>query len=83
MATVYIKTDRTEEFWDRERPRYPWAQWLDGRLWKLTKGEDFRVDPKVLRNQAHRQGITFNVNVRTHVDGDILWLQSSANPPAE
>lgn len=36
------KTLRTYKPKREPRPsKYPWAKWLDGRTWKLTKGEDF------------------------------------------
>lgn len=32
--------------------KYDWDSWLDGRTWKLTKGEDFHCDAKSFRSSA-------------------------------
>ncbi len=32
--------------------RYPWNQWLDGQIWKLTRGEDFMRSPSAVRAAA-------------------------------
>jgi hypothetical protein len=26
-------------------PKYPWPEWLDGRIWTLTRGRDYWGDP--------------------------------------
>lgn len=44
-----------------ERPSlYPWKDWLDGSVWELHQGEDFKVSADSLRTQArvvaHKRG---------------------------
>lgn len=36
-----------------ERPTlYPWNDWLNGEVWELAQGEDFKVTADSLRTQA-------------------------------
>lgn len=36
-----------------ERPTmYPWAEWLDGSVWELHHGEDFKVSAESIKTQA-------------------------------
>lgn len=48
--------------------KYPWHEWGDGRIVKLTRGEDFDVEPAVMRGQvivrARKEGKAFKTNVR-------------------
>jgi len=83
MAIVYIPSEKSEEVWTRGRVRYPWADWLDGRLWKLVHGEDYQVTPRVMGAQAHRMCKDWGIQCRTRVEGDVLWLQAKVAPPPE
>lgn len=48
--------------------KYPWAEWSDGRIVKLTRGTDFDVEPAVMRGQvivrARKEGRRFRTNVK-------------------
>lgn len=48
--------------------KYPWHEWGDGRIVQLTRGEDFDVEPAVMRGQvivrARKEGKAFKTNVR-------------------
>jgi hypothetical protein len=58
---------------------YRWDEWLDGNIWELSPGEDFRATPDTVRSAAYqaakKQGV--KVTVREH-EGK-LYLQ--ARPP--
>jgi hypothetical protein len=45
---------------ERDRSAYPWDQWLDGDIWELTQGQDFRGTAVAFRasarGQARRRG---------------------------
>lgn len=47
---------------------YPWAEWFGGDVVKLKQGEDFDVEPHVMRGQvivrARREGRPYRTNVR-------------------
>jgi hypothetical protein len=57
-------------------PFYPWAEWLDGRVWKLTQGEDFPSKPRIFGNMARASGARRGVKVETRVDGDDLYIRA-------
>ena len=73
----------TEEF-EFTRPKtprpetYPWADWLNGMVWKLEHGVDFGgKDPNVFRNTvaaaASRHGLKSRTSLR---DGKYLYIQA-------
>jgi hypothetical protein len=55
---------------------YPWDEWLDGRVWKLTRGEDFPSKPRYFGNMAQVSGSRRGVKVETRVDGDDLYIRA-------
>ena len=53
----------------RRAPMYPWHRWLDGSIWRLTRGEDFHNRTpesfrQAVRDQAKKRGLV----VRTAMD---------------
>jgi len=54
---------------------YPWALWLDGSIWKLTKGEDFKHEANDFRPQVYMAARTRGLVVHTSTDGDDLYVQ--------
>jgi hypothetical protein len=55
---------------------YPWDEWLDGRVWRLTRGEDFHSKPRYFGNMAQVSGARRGVKVETRVDGDVLYIRA-------
>ncbi len=55
---------------------YPWDTWLDGRVWKLTKGPDFECECNSLRGAAYAAAARAGVTVKVTVDGDHVILQA-------
>jgi hypothetical protein len=49
-------------------PRYPWAEWSDGRIWELIPGEDFQCSVESFRSlvsdRARKQNMVASVNNR-------------------
>jgi hypothetical protein len=35
--------------------RYPWTEWLDGQVWELIPGEDFRAKVGTFKQMAQTQ----------------------------
>lgn len=35
----------------RGRSKYPWDEWLDGRVWKLERGKDYSVSEHSMDSQ--------------------------------
>jgi hypothetical protein len=58
---------------------YPWDEWLDGDVWELVPGEDFKGKPATFRASAVAQAARRDGKVRTQRierDGeDRLYLQ--------
>lgn len=49
----------------RGQMRYPWDEWLDGRVWELVAGEDFTAKVPTLKANAQLQAKKRNGRVRT------------------
>jgi hypothetical protein len=62
MATVLKPTEGQEIFEKQseltvtEKATYPWEEWLNGDIWKITEGEDFQTHPlmmeRIIRTRA-------------------------------
>lgn len=52
--------DKPSEITSSEKRLYPWDQWFDGDIWKLTAGEDFGTHPlmmeRIIRTRAVNRG---------------------------
>ena len=66
----------------RGETRYPWDEWLDGRVWELVAGEDFTAKSTTLKANAQLQAKKRNGRVRTrqlaHGDRQTVVLQFKA-----
>ena len=59
-----------------KRNTHPWELWGDGRVWRLTKGVDFKSTITALRMAAKRHADRLNMSVRTAAEGkDKLIIQ--------
>jgi hypothetical protein len=51
---------KQSELTTTEKANYPWEQWLDGDVWKITEGEDFQTHPlmmeRIIRTRATGRG---------------------------
>lgn len=54
---------------------YRWDDWLDGRIWQLTKGKDFNCLTNSMRVQAYARARERQLRVRTTIHGDTLIIQ--------
>lgn len=61
--------------------RYPWDEWLDGGIWELAPGEDFKGKPATFRSvaigQAKKRGGKAKTRLLRGKDGqpDRMYLQ--------
>lgn len=64
---------------------YPWHDWLDGRVWELTVGQDFVCKPESMRSLASSYAIKFGRSVRTRVSDDktLLFIQARPIPQSD
>jgi len=53
----------------------PWDKWLDGRIWQLTEGEDFKVQKVTLRQMAAIRARQKGGKIRTNIRGHTIVLQ--------
>ena len=58
----------------------PWDQWLDGRVWELTRGEDFTSEPNYFKIAARRIARLRGGNLRANIDGKKLIIQFFVKP---
>jgi hypothetical protein len=79
MAEILREYDWTRASAHIENARsraYPWEEWLDGQIRKLTRGDDFDGPSmsveRVIRTSANRRGI----RVRIRVEGESIYLQA-------
>jgi hypothetical protein len=68
--------------WDRSMYTYPWSDWLDGQIWELTPGEDFKVSVAAFQAMAHKYARNYDMKIRTKQrDGKLLLqLRTDYNP---
>lgn len=45
--------------------KYDWAKWLDGRIWKLTRGIDFHITAKHFRMSCTSAARRAGMEIRT------------------
>ncbi len=56
---------------------YPWKEWLNGDVWRLTPGTDFDASSESFRNTALASASRYGKRLRTAVvDGDLI-IQAS------
>lgn len=56
--------------------KYPWGEWLDGRVWKLTSGVDFDTNAATFRDMCFNRVSGTDLKVRTRVKGNVIHLQA-------
>ena len=69
MAEILEEYDPDERESPGGRPdKYPWVDWLDGRIWKIVQGIDFKAKMSVMQDHvrkiASQRGV--KVSVYTH-----------------
>lgn len=50
--------------------KYPWADWGNGDVWRIKKGEDFEVAPRVMQGQIKVRGTKEGRRTVTNVQDD-------------
>ncbi len=62
--------------------QYPWGEWLDGNIWKLTAGVDFTCKPGSMRTNTWKAAKAHGVSVRTSMPGDGSLILQAILPEA-
>jgi hypothetical protein len=59
--------------------RYPWAEWTDGSVWEIRRGEDYDAPTENMRVNLHMKADALTIKVRTRKvrddDGEGLVFQ--------
>lgn len=63
-------------FEDSSRNKYDWDTILNGKVWKLENGKDFKCSTKSMAALAKMTAKGRNLKIKTKVDGDDLVLQA-------
>lgn len=66
-----------------KRSSYPWKDYFNGKVWKLTKGVDFHCMPEAFRAAAYQAAIRHGVRVRTHVPSPNTIVIQAYKPESE
>ena len=61
---------------ESRRMKYPWNDWLDGRVWEIERGEDFVVDAEQMRKNIYNAAWTRGLAVRTGRKKNKIVLQA-------
>jgi hypothetical protein len=57
-------------------PLYPWAYWLDGRVWLLERGVDFKVSPHAFRVACRCAAATRGLRLDAATRGDNVAIRA-------
>jgi hypothetical protein len=66
------------------RSAYPWDDWLDGSIWELTRGVDFKGTPNTFRSNARVQAVRRGGKIRARIlkgadGGEKVYIQYHAD----
>lgn len=62
-----------------KRGIYPWDEWLDGRIWKLTKGVDFQCKLDSFRMACVYAAANRGVKLRLQRRGEVVTIQANGS----
>lgn len=67
------------------RRLYPWHDWLDGRIWKLRSGKDFRPTARLFRKSLGAIGVRYKKRLHTSVviEGGVEYVVMQAYPASD
>lgn len=65
------------------RDTYPWTEWLDGRTYMLSRGEDFKCTLKAMRIHIYRMAKRRGVKVSVHFQDKNTIVLEVVKPPAK
>jgi hypothetical protein len=58
------------------RRLYPWERWLDGRIWRLEHGVDFKSTAAKFQIAAWRAAKDRGLKLTTQRNGDVVHIQA-------
>ena len=60
----------------RGNSKYPWNQWLDGRVWELTPGVDFKTSTESFRALLSLTASRNGFRITTVTREGLLYIQA-------
>lgn len=54
---------------------YPWDEWTDGRVWEITRGEDFQVSTRAMYSMIGTHAASHGFTVTKRKRGDSIAFQ--------
>jgi len=57
------------------RARYPWDEWTDGRVWEITRGQDFTVSAINMSRMLYTRARMYSGRFAVTLDGDVITFQ--------
>lgn len=64
---------------DMVRGRYPWDTWMDGRIWQLKQGKDFRPSARSFRRIVLAKALKRGQVVQVAIRGDYVVVQAEVD----
>ena len=55
--------------------QYDWDALFDGQIWKLERGEDFKIVPVNFRSSVYRAAKGRGIKARVKIDGSTVYVQ--------
>ena len=59
-----------------ERSTYEWTRILDGSIWRMERGKDFKTPINDFRRYCYKKAKEFGMTVSTRSQGKSLWIQA-------
>lgn len=59
--------------------KYPWSEWMNGQVWKLTKGIDFNCTVESFTTGCHYAAKVSGKRAKTRRDGDTVYVCATPN----
>ena len=58
------------------RMKYPWDSWLDGQIWQLAHGDDFKIGIEQMRKNVYNAAWSRGIRARTSISKGNLFVQA-------
>lgn len=57
---------------------YPWGEWFDGQIWRITHNEDFEIDPLMMERQLRTRASPLRLSIKIrHLDPGVIVFQAT------
>jgi hypothetical protein len=61
----------------RKNAKYPYEDWFNGKVWKISRPEDFQITPKSMQINLYAAAARYDLRLRTKLEGgDSIIIQA-------